>query len=171
MFVQKTTTIRQSNTSASFFGFGEAIELGALNTDPQSAPRDIPAGTEIAIVAKVATADHFNLFLVACKLPDGSVKGLALRPKPLAKLEAILGPVPPAPETPEDTGEETPSEPVAEEPKAEPKAKKPRKSRAKKAPKAEAPAPVIDLDDIEVDEDDEDEGPSLQDLEDIEAGF
>lgn len=173
MFVQKTTTIRQSNTSARFTGFGQAIRLGALNGDDTNpAPREIPAGTEVAVIAEVATADHFNLFLVACKLPDGSVKGMALRPKPIAKLFGILAPT--APEVSEDAGEETPSEPEpakAEEPKAEPKAKKPRKSRAKKPAKPVEPAPVVDLDDAIADDDeDAEEGPTMADLDAIEMG-
>lgn len=165
MFTQKTTNVRQSNTSARFTGFGQAIRLGKLCGTSAlrfTAPREIPAGTEVAIIAEVATADHFNLFLVACKLPDGSVKGMALRPKPLAKLKAILGAEAPAPEVSEDAGEETPSEP---------KAKKPRKSRAKKPAKPVEPAPVVDLDDaIAADDEDAEEGPTMADLDAIEMG-
>lgn len=164
MFTQKTTTIRQSNTSATFFGFGQEIKLGSLNTDCTPAPREIPAGTEVAVIAKVATADHFNLFLVACKLPDGSVKGMALRPAPLIRLEGILGETAPAPEV-QDAGEETPSEPEptkAEEPKAQPKARQGRTNARKKA----KPAPVVDLDDA-IDDSDE-EGPSDAELDAIE---
>lgn len=165
MFTQKTTNVRQSNTSARFTGFGQAIRLGKLCGTSAlrfTAPREIPAGTEVAIIAEVATADHFNLFLVACKLPDGSVKGMALRPKPLAKLKAILDTTAPAPEVSEDAGEETPSEP---------KAKKPRKSRAKKPAKPVEPAPVVDLDDaIAADDEDAEEGPTMADLDAIEMG-
>jgi hypothetical protein len=176
MFTQKTTNVRQSNTSARFTGFGQAIRLGKLCGTSAlrfTAPREIPAGTEVAIIAEVATADHFNLFLVACKLPDGSVKGMALRPKPLAKLKAILDTTAPAPEVSEDAGEETPSEPepAKAQPKAEPKAKKPRKSRAKKPAKPVEPAPVVDLDDaIAADDEDAEEGPTMADLDAIEMG-
>lgn len=172
MFTQKTTNVRQSNTSARFTGFGQAIRLGKLCGTSAlrfTAPREIPAGTEVAIIAEVATADHFNLFLVACKLPDGSVKGMALRPKPLAKLKAILGAEAPAPEVSEDAGEETPSEP---------KAKKPRKSRAKKKAETVVATQVeviqagpVDLDDaIAADDEDAEEGPTMADLDAIEMG-
>lgn len=165
MFTQKTTTIRQSNTSATFFGFGQEIKLGSLNTDCTPAPREIPAGTEVAVIAKVATADHFNLFLVACKLPDGSVKGMALRPAPLTRLEGILGETAPAPEERELAGEETPSEPEpapVEATEAKPKAWQGRTNARKKA----KPAPVVDLDDA-IDDSDE-EGPSDAELDAIE---
>lgn len=97
-FVQEDTRIRQSNTNAGFLAFGGVVTLGQKDfpsgrdhdrPEPTNAPPVIPAGTGWYLHAEVATANHFNLFLIACQLPDGTVCGMALRPKAYAKLEQV----------------------------------------------------------------------------------
>ena len=96
-FVQEDTRIRQSNTNAGFLAFGDVITLGQKDfpsgrdhtrPEPTNAPPTLPAGTGWYLHAEIATADHFNLFLIACQLPDGTACGMALRPKAYAKLRA-----------------------------------------------------------------------------------
>lgn len=112
MFAQTNIRIRQSNTSAIFTGFGQMLNIGELAGEgfEQTAPAIVPAGTEFQVVAQVATADHFNLFLLACKLPDGTVKGMALRPLPFDKLIAVLEATPPVLVVEGETTPEAPTE-------------------------------------------------------------
>jgi len=114
-FVQADTRIRQSNTNAGFLAFGDVVTLGQKDfpsgrdhdrPEPTNAPPVIPAGTGWYLHAEVATANHFNLFLIACQLPDGTVCGMALRPKAFAKLEQVSADTVPDTDIETDEGED-----------------------------------------------------------------